>query len=62
MYSSPPIHGARLAGLVLNDANLRSQWETEVKGMADRIISMRKKLSENLAKEGMYTFVWFMII
>lgn len=57
MYSSPPIHGARLAGLVLNDANLRSQWEAEVKGMADRIISMRQKLSENLAKEG--TFVRF---
>ncbi|KAK3727544.1 hypothetical protein QZH41_018647, partial [Actinostola sp. cb2023] len=52
MYSSPPIHGARLAGLVLNDPDLRMQWEAEVKGMADRIIAMRQKLSDNLKKEG----------
>lgn len=52
MYSSPPIHGARIAGLVLNDPDLRPQWEAEVKGMADRIISMRQKLSDNLKKEG----------
>lgn len=57
MYSSPPIHAARLAGLVLNDPALRSQWETEVKGMANRIISMRQKLSENLAKEGRACFI-----
>ncbi|EDO47315.1 predicted protein [Nematostella vectensis] len=52
MYSSPPIHGARIAGLVLSDPALRAQWETEVKGMADRIISMRQQLRDNLKKQG----------
>lgn len=52
MYSNPPIHGARIAARILNTANLRTQWLGEVKGMADRIISMRKQLKDGLAKEG----------
>ncbi|PFX23708.1 Aspartate aminotransferase, mitochondrial [Stylophora pistillata] len=52
LYSNPPIHGARIAGAVLSDPELRPQWEVEVKGMADRIISMRQKLVDNLKKEG----------
>lgn len=53
LYSNPPIHGARIAGTVLSDPELRPQWEVEVKGMADRIISMRQQLVDNLKKEGM---------
>lgn len=44
MYSNPPLHGARIANTILSDKGLYAQWETEVKGMADRIISMREKL------------------
>ncbi|KAF5294157.1 hypothetical protein FQR65_LT10868 [Abscondita terminalis] len=52
MYSNPPLHGARIVTEVLGDKTLRAQWLTEVKGMADRIISVRTKLRENLKKEG----------
>jgi aspartate aminotransferase len=48
LYSNPPIHGARIAATVLNDAALNKQWLGEVKGMADRIIKMRALLRENL--------------
>ena len=44
MYSNPPLHGARIANTILSDSELYGQWETEVKEMADRIISMREKL------------------
>lgn len=52
MYSNPPIHGARIASTLLNDADLNKQWLGEVKGMADRIITMRALLKENLEKLG----------
>lgn len=51
MYSNPPIHGARVAGTILNDAQLYTQWEGEVKGMADRIISMRDTLYNKLTND-----------
>jgi len=52
MYSNPPIHGARIASTLLNDAELNKQWLGEVKGMADRIITMRALLKDNLEKLG----------
>uniref|UniRef100_T1IT14 Aspartate aminotransferase, mitochondrial n=1 Tax=Strigamia maritima TaxID=126957 RepID=T1IT14_STRMM len=52
MYSNPPIHGARIVSTILNDPQLKGEWLKEVKGMADRIITMRQKLKDNLAKEG----------
>jgi aspartate/tyrosine/aromatic aminotransferase len=36
MYSSPPIHGARIVGKVLSNPVLKAQWYRECKGMADR--------------------------
>ena len=48
MYSNPPLHGARIANAILSSPELYEQWEGEVKHMADRIISMRKKLYEVL--------------
>ncbi|PPQ64422.1 hypothetical protein CVT26_002129 [Gymnopilus dilepis] len=51
MYSNPPIHGARIANAILSSSELYGQWETEVKGMADRIISMREKLYNMLQKD-----------
>ncbi|KAK9888620.1 hypothetical protein WA026_000849 [Henosepilachna vigintioctopunctata] len=52
MYSNPPINGARIVSEILGDEKLRADWLVEVKGMADRIISIRKQLQENLKKEG----------
>nr|CAD7440651.1 unnamed protein product [Timema bartmani] len=51
MYSNPPIHGARIVTEILSDAALKAEL-TDVKGMADRIISVRAKLRDNLKKEG----------
>ncbi|WEW60852.1 aspartate transaminase aat1 [Emydomyces testavorans] len=52
MYSNPPIHGARIASTILNDAGLKQQWLGEVKGMADRIIKMRALLKKSLEQLG----------
>jgi len=51
MYSNPPLHGARIANTILSTPELYTQWESEVKGMADRIISMREKLYNSLQKD-----------
>ncbi|OBZ78526.1 Aspartate aminotransferase, mitochondrial [Grifola frondosa] len=48
MYSNPPLHGARIASTILGRPDLYHQWETEVKHMADRIISMRHHLRDAL--------------
>jgi len=52
MYSNPPVTGSRIVLEVLTDPTIRSQWLADVKGMADRIITMRQLLQSNLAKEG----------
>ncbi|KAL7267017.1 aspartate transaminase aat1 [Rhizina undulata] len=52
LYSNPPVHGARIASEILNDPALNQQWLGEVKGMADRIISMRDALKSNLEQLG----------
>jgi aspartate aminotransferase len=51
MYSNPPIHGARIANIILGTPELYAQWESEVKGMADRIIGMREKLYNALTHD-----------
>ena len=52
MYSNPPIHGARIAATILDDAALYKQWLGELKGMAERIIKMRALLTKNLKDAG----------
>jgi len=52
MYSNPPRYGAHVAAKVLNTPELRDLWLKEVKIMADRIMSMRTMLVDNLKKEG----------
>jgi len=52
LYSNPPIHGARIVSIILNDAQLATQWKQDVKQMADRIILMRKLLKEKLYSLG----------
>lgn len=52
MYSNPPIHGASIVARILKDKDLFDEWTVELKGMADRIISMRKQLFEALTAKG----------
>lgn len=52
MYSNPPVHGARIVTEILSDAELKKEWLGNVKLMADRIISMRTSLKDNLTKLG----------
>jgi len=52
IWSSPPLHGARVVQYVLQDPALKEQWFTEVKDMADRIISMRNALKAGLKEAG----------
>jgi aromatic-amino-acid transaminase len=54
-YSNPPTHGAALVTAILADSALRSQWETELAGMRDRIRQMRTRLVEGLARRGVAT-------
>ncbi|KAF8516114.1 pyridoxal phosphate-dependent transferase [Hysterangium stoloniferum] len=51
MYSNPPIHGARIAATILSTPDLYREWEQEVKGMANRIISMREHLYNALTND-----------
>ena len=51
-YSSPPSHGAQLVNLVLNDPELRAQWEAELAEMRERIQLMRGKFVEMLRQKG----------
>jgi len=48
MYSNPPIHGALIAETILTNKELLEEWKLEVRGMADRIISMRTLLIQKL--------------
>ena len=50
IYSSPPTTGALLVDNVLNDADLTSQWEAELKEMRERIIKMRQILNDKLSQ------------
>eukprot|EP00003_Mantamonas_plastica_P023554 TRINITY_DN425_c0_g1_i6.p1 TRINITY_DN425_c0_g1~~TRINITY_DN425_c0_g1_i6.p1 ORF type:complete len:404 (+),score=131.01 TRINITY_DN425_c0_g1_i6:25-1212(+) len=48
MYSSPPLHPARVAAEVLSNPELHDEWLVELKGMADRIIGARQQLTDKL--------------
>lgn len=50
--SNPPAYGARIASLVLNDKELFSQWEEDLRTMSGRIIEMRKALRSKLEEMG----------
>lgn len=52
MYSNPPIHGARIVTEILSDSSLRKEWLGNVKLMADRIISVRTQLKDNMKALG----------
>jgi aspartate aminotransferase len=51
-YSNPPEHGSSIVNTVLNDPELRAQWEEEVTAMRDRINTMRHLFVETLSAKG----------
>lgn len=58
MYSNPPIHGALVVAKVLGTEGLNKEWLSEVKKMADRIISMRTLLHHHLVNEYRSSHNW----
>jgi aspartate/tyrosine/aromatic aminotransferase len=51
-YSNPPSHGGSIVLAILDDPELRSQWEGEVTAMRDRINGMRKLFVDTLQAQG----------
>ena len=51
-YSSPASHGAQIVAAVLGDAELSTQWESELNGMRDRIREMRELFVTTLREKG----------
>ncbi len=51
-YSNPPIHGGAVVAAVLNNPELRAQWESELAEMRVRIKAMRQKLVDGLKAAG----------
>jgi len=52
MYSNPPALGARIVKTILGTPELHKEWLVELKGMADRIASMRQALYDDLKRRG----------
>lgn len=50
MYSLPPDHGAAVVSHILNDADLRMEWLSELDEMRSRLKEMRKLLVAALAE------------
>ncbi len=51
-YSNPPTHGATIVAAVLNNPELRAQWEAELAEMRLRIRGMRMQMVDLLAQHG----------
>jgi len=51
-YSNPPSHGGSIVSTIMSDLNLRSQWESEVKMIRDRINKMRQLFVKTLKEKG----------
>jgi aspartate/tyrosine/aromatic aminotransferase len=51
-YSNPPRHGAAIVAEVLDDADLRRQWESELAEMRSRINGMRKLFVQAMKARG----------
>ncbi|XP_011084852.2 aspartate aminotransferase, chloroplastic [Sesamum indicum] len=58
MHSNPPVHGARIVTNVVGNSDLFSEWEEELRLMAGRIKSVRKKLYDCLSAKDMSGKDW----
>lgn len=52
IYSMPPSYGGALVDIILNDSDLKTQWENEVASMRDRMQSLRDLLASKLKEKG----------
>ncbi len=52
IYSNPPAHGAAVVSFILNNPELRAEWEQEVTEMRDRIKEMRTLFVTTLKQQG----------
>ena len=50
IYSMPPDHGAAVVRIILEDNTLRSQWQTELDTMVERVNTLRKEIAEQGSK------------
>lgn len=51
-YSMPPDHGAAIVQIILDDAGLKADWESELAVMRDRINGLRAQLVSSLRAAG----------
>lgn len=49
-YSFPPDHGARLVTLVLNDDELRADWQSELEDVRLNMLSLREQLASEMQR------------
>ncbi len=49
-FSFPPDHGARLVSMILNDADLRQDWETELEAVRTSMLGLRSQLATELQR------------
>ncbi len=49
-YSFPPDHGTRVVATILNDRDLRADWEQELADIRESMISVREELARELRK------------
>ncbi len=53
-YSNPPAHGGLIVSTILSDPGLRALWLDELKGMRDRIKTVRAAFVEQLKQSGIH--------
>ena len=49
-YSFPPDHGARLVTMILNDPDLRADWQAELEEMRLTMLTLRQSLADALRR------------
>ncbi|MFT6073407.1 MAG: aromatic-amino-acid transaminase [Yoonia sp.] len=49
-YSFPPDHGARVVTTILQDPNLRADWEAELEETRNGMLTLRKQLADELKR------------
>jgi len=50
-YSFAPDHGAAVVGIILDDAGLRSMWESELAEMRETMLTIRRDLADELRRQ-----------
>ena len=53
LWSTPPAHGAAVVATILDDAELRALWVTELEAMRQRVASLRQGLVAALRPHGL---------